>query len=91
MHDLNPDNDLQLFIGIVEGDGPFIFKGKTVIMFHWIHSYYLRKANTFGLNATFQVLEPFITCILQCIIQNTGVPLGIICDSKEVFFIFFAF
>lgn len=94
-HIMNPCNDLYAifnrfsgFFLYSEGDGPFLFKGKSVSAFAWLHPFFhevVSKASTIGLDATFRVLKPFKVCIPQCIIQNTGVPLGILVASQESF------
>lgn len=92
---LNLNNDIyELFnrfsghLLYVKGEGQFIFKGESIKAFAWLRPYFhdfVLKTNTIGLDATFRVLKPFKVCIPQCIIQNTGVPLGILVAPSESF------
>ncbi|KAK8863931.1 hypothetical protein M9Y10_011624 [Tritrichomonas musculus] len=90
---MNPYNDLydifNCFSGYlmyVKGEGSFRFNNQNVSPFAWLHPFFydiVTKTDSIGLDATFRLLKPFKVCISQCIIQNTGVPLGIlVADSK---------
>ena len=70
----------------MKGEGPFKYKGEPVKMFCWIHRYfrrYIKQSKAIGLDCTFRVLKPYKLCIPQCIVQNTGVPLGIAVGPQE--------
>lgn len=54
-------------------------------MVHPFYQQYLDMTSTIGLDATFRVLGPFKLCVPQCIIQNTGVPLGVLVSKSESF------
>lgn len=91
--EMNPDDDLyDIFIKhsgyiiYVKGDGPFKYKGESVKMFCWLHKHiinFIDQGTSCGLDCTFRVLKPYKACIPQCIVQNTGVPLGIAVGPQE--------
>ena len=91
--EMNPDDDLyDIFIKhsgyiiYVKGDGPFKYKGESVKMFCWLHKHiinFIDQGTSCGLDCTFRVLKPYKACIPQCIVQNTGAPLGIAVGPQE--------
>lgn len=95
MRQINPSDDLYFifqnhsgYLLMIEGDGPFVFREKRIKSFCWLHPYYndfLNKGTAIGLDATFRVLKPYKLCVPQCIINNTGVPLGIATAPSESF------
>ena len=91
---MNPYNDLydifnrfSGYLMYVKGEGSFRFNNQNVSPFAWLHPFFydiVTKTDSIGLDATFRLLKPFKVCISQCIIQNAGVPLGIlVADSKS--------
>ena len=95
---LNPCDDLFYifknysgYLCYIKGDGPFMSKGQNVNMFAWFNPYFIKflsKTNAIELDATFKVLKPYKACIPQMIVNNIGVPMGIIDGPTENFYLY---
>ncbi len=90
---MNPHNDIydifnrySGYLVYIKGESIFKFKGESISAFAWLHPFFfdiVKETACIGLDATFRVLKPFKACIPQCIVQNTGIPLGILAFKSE--------